>query len=46
MWEFDIVNTITQDKRIIFGYNLKDAFHRNPSLNPNEWTCEMSTYID
>ena len=46
MWEFDIIHTVTNEQKIIFGYSLKDAFQRHPSLNPNEWTCEMSTYID
>ena len=46
MWEFDIYNESTGESNIIFGYNLLDAFRRNPSLNPNEWTCTGSEYID
>lgn len=46
MWEFDIINTETEEQRIIFGYSLSDAFKRNPSLTPSEWQCIGHEYID
>lgn len=46
MWEFDIVNKITQEHNIIFGYSLSDAFKRSSSLNPDEWECVGQEYID
>ena len=46
MWEFEIYNEKTGEFNIIFGYNLSDAFNRNPSLNRNEWTYISSEYID
>jgi hypothetical protein len=46
MLEFHIIHNATEERNVIFGYNLSDAFRRNPSLNPNEWTCIISDYID
>lgn len=46
MWEFHLIHNKTEQREIIFGYNLSDAFRRNPSLNPSEWTCLLSDYID
>lgn len=46
MWEFDIIHCDTQEHKIIFGYSLSDAFKRSPSLNPKEWNCVHSEYID
>lgn len=46
MWEFDIIHKTTQEKNIIFGYSLSDAFRRSPSLNPSEWECIGREYID
>ena len=46
MWEFDIIHKTTQEKNVIFGYHLSDAFKRHPSLDPNDWECIGETYID
>lgn len=46
MWEYEIIHNVTEERRIIFGYTLKDAFRKVPSLDPNEWSCLMAEYID
>lgn len=46
MWEFDIIHKVTEERSIIFGYSLYDAFKRSPSLNPDEWKCVGKEYID
>ena len=46
MYEFDIYNNQTKENHIIFGYTLKDAFKRNPTLNPKDWVCLGYEYID
>jgi hypothetical protein len=46
MWEFEIMNTVTKEKEIIFGHSLSDAFDSVPSLNPSEWECLRQDYID
>ena len=32
MWEFEIMNKSTEERTIIFGYSLSDAFKRNPQM--------------
>ena len=46
MWEFEIMNKSTEERITIFGYSLSDAFKRNSSLNPEDWVCIGSEYID
>lgn len=46
MWEFGIENVNTNEKNIIFGYSLADAFSRNSSLNREEWNVWYSEYVD
>lgn len=46
MWELEIWNPTTQETKIIFGYSMSDAMKRNPELNPEEWECILSIYID
>ena len=36
MWEFEIMNKSTEERTIIFGYSLSDAFKRNPQMNSND----------
>lgn len=46
MWELEIWNPTTKETKIIFGYSMSDAMERNPELNPKEWECILSIYID
>ena len=46
MWEFEIMNKSTEERTIIFGYSLCDAFKRNPQMNPNDWICITQDYVD
>lgn len=46
MYEFEIYNSKTNTTDYIFGYNLADAFRRNPSKNNGEWAYICATYID
>ena len=46
MWEFDIMHKETKEEYIIFGYNLKHAFETSPGLDPKDWICTGSTYVD
>jgi hypothetical protein len=46
MWEFGIENVSTNEKSIIFGYSVADAFRRHPSLNREEWSVWYSEYVD
>ena len=45
MWEYDITNKETNEREIISGYWLADAFRRS-KLNPDEWVVMGSEYID
>lgn len=46
MWEFEIMNKSTEERTIIFGYSLSDAFKRNTQMNSNDWICIMQDYVD
>lgn len=46
MHEFELRHVETYEMELIFGYNLADAFRRNPQLNPNDWECVSDIYID
>ena len=45
MWEIDIRNTETDEIRLIYGYNLEDAFQRY-NLKSEEWIVVNEIYID
>lgn len=46
MKEFEIYNEKTQKYNIMFGYNEKDAWERNPQFNKSEWEITYWEYID
>ena len=46
MLEFEIMNKNTEERTIIFGYSLSNAFKRNPQINPKDWICILTTYVD
>lgn len=45
MYEYEIINTKTNETRYAYGYNFKDACRRK-NLMPTEWTILYSEYID
>ena len=45
MWEIDIRNTETDEIRLIYGYNLEDAFQRY-NLKSEEWIVVNEVYVD
>ena len=45
MWEFEVMHRETEERIIIFGYNLTDAYKRS-KMNPEDYICLLSTYID
>lgn len=45
MYEFLIENRFTEEKRVIYGYDEKGAFHK-AKLNPAEWWVWNVEYID
>lgn len=47
MWEYEIINVNNPyEHDIIYGYNSKDAFRRNPDLDPTQWIVVNSVYAD
>lgn len=46
MWEYELRNTKTGERVIIFGYNEIDAFKRVPQLDPKEWAVVSWSYED
>lgn len=46
MWSFSIMNRITKEKDIIFGYNEEDARRRANLEDDNNWICYSCTYED
>jgi hypothetical protein len=46
MFEYELIHLETKEQRIIFGYDVRDAFRRCPNLNPEEWKVIHSEYID
>lgn len=46
MKEFQIYNEKTQQYNIMFGYNTKDAWQRNPQFNKSDWEIIDWEYID
>lgn len=46
MYEFTIVNNVTGEEEIIFGYNANDAFKRRKDLNEEQWFVALVDYID
>ena len=46
MWEFDIYNSVTKKYDTVWGYDVDDAFRRNPTLDPNDWEVVHSVFID
>ena len=45
MKEFGIININTNEERIIFGYNVNDAYRR-AKVNAIQWTIVYVDYID
>lgn len=45
MYEFEIINKITDEERIIWGYSYKNACERS-KLDPANWIVLCSEYID
>ena len=45
MYEYEALNTTTNERKIIFGYTFEDALKRN-DLNPNEYKYIARWYID
>lgn len=45
MWEIDIRNKETDEIRLIYGYNIEDAFERY-NLKSEEWIITNTTYVD
>lgn len=37
MWEVLLKNKTTGEEDVIWEYNVKDTFRRNPELNPDDW---------
>ena len=46
MKEYTIVNKNTKEEKIIWGYNVKNAFSRYPVLNSEEWKVIFFDYSD
>lgn len=46
MYEYEIINKVTDVKTFIWGYSWSDALRRNPKLDPNEWVYLRQEYID
>ncbi len=46
MYEYEIWNEKKQENGFIWGYNVDDAFRRNPDLDRNEWKVIFCEYID
>lgn len=45
MYEFGVYNIITNERKILFGYNATNALKR-AELNTEEWQVEYADYID
>lgn len=45
MMEYGIINNVTKEENIIFGYNVADAFRRS-KLNSSEWSISYAEFID
>lgn len=45
MYEYDVENIYTGEKRIVFGYTVADAFRR-AGLAPIEWGVLHAEYVD
>lgn len=45
MYEYEVLNTKTNEQAIIFGYNWADACRR-ADYKVDEWKCIFNTYID
>ena len=45
MYEYYVESIYTGEERIIFGYNVNDAFRR-ANLAPIEWGVVYAVYVD
>ena len=45
MYEFTMINKVTGENNIEFGYNEKDMWRRS-GLNPEEWNIILVDYVD
>ena len=45
MYEYELFNKNTKEKKIVYGYNDNNVFTRN-NLSKNEWTIIIKDYID
>ena len=45
MIEFGIMNTKTEEEKVMFGYSITDAYRR-AKLDMNEWHITYCEYID
>lgn len=45
MYEFNLVNIHTNEERLAFGYNFKDACRRS-NLNSADWIIDWQEYVD
>ena len=45
MIEFGIMNVKTEEEKVMFGYNIADAYRR-AKLDMNEWHITYCEYID
>lgn len=45
MWSYEIQNSKTGERTIIFGYNWNDAVARS-KIDPDDWICLNQSYED
>ena len=45
MWCYEIENKVTGERNMVIGHNWEDAF-KGTKLNPDEWFCLDSDYVD
>jgi hypothetical protein len=45
MYEYYVANIYTGEEKIVYGYNVKDAF-RGAKLTPIEWGVVYAEYVD
>ena len=45
MYEFGLIKLATGEEKIIFGYNINNAFKR-AKLNPAEYVVNYREYVD
>lgn len=46
MKEYEIINKVTNEDKLIYGYTMADAFRRNGILNKDEWKLIFEAYVD